>query len=101
VLVNTARGPVIDEAALVAALRDGRLGGAGLDVYEHEPALADGLAGLGNVVLLPHIGSATVRTRSAMSRLAAENLLAVLAGRRPRCVVNATPLDTPGPDARP
>lgn len=87
-LINTARGAVIDEAALVEALRDRRIAGAGLDVYENEPALAEGLADLDNVVLLPHLGSATVGTRSAMSDLAAENLLAVLHGRRPPCPVN-------------
>jgi glyoxylate reductase len=81
ILVNTARGPVVDEAALVEALRAGRIGGAGLDVYEHEPELADGLAELDNVVLEPHTASATVEARTAMSRLAAENIIAALEGR--------------------
>lgn len=80
-LVNTARGPVVDEAALVAALERGEVAGAGLDVYEHEPAVHPGLLERDDVVLLPHVGSATVETRTAMARLAADNVLAVLAGR--------------------
>lgn len=83
ILVNTSRGAVVDEPALVRALRAGRIAGAGLDVYEREPRLARGLARLDNVVLAPHLGSATVSTRTAMGRLAVENLLCVLAGRRP------------------
>ncbi len=82
-LVNTARGPVVDEDALVAALEAGRLAGAGLDVHEHEPRVHPGLIGREDVVLLPHIGSATVETRVAMADLAADNVLAVLAGREP------------------
>jgi lactate dehydrogenase-like 2-hydroxyacid dehydrogenase len=82
-LVNTARGDVVDEPALVAALRDGVIAGAGLDVYEREPRLADGLAELSNVVLLPHLGSATVETRVAMGLRAVANLDAVFAGRQP------------------
>jgi glyoxylate reductase len=80
VLVNVSRGPVIDEHALVAALRDGRIAAAGLDVYEFEPHPLPELLELENVVLTPHIASATPTTRSAMARLAAENLLAALAG---------------------
>jgi len=83
ILINTARGPVVDEAALVEALRAGRLAGAGFDVYEHEPRLTPGLAELPNVVLLPHLGSATTATRQRMSQMVAENVLAVLAGREP------------------
>ncbi len=83
ILINTARGPVVDEAALVEALRSGQIRAAGLDVYEHEPALTPGLAGLDNVVLLPHIGSATERTRAAMAELAARNIIEVLSDRRP------------------
>jgi glyoxylate reductase len=82
-VVNTARGPLIDEAALVRVLAAGHLGGAGLDVYEDEPAVHPGLQGRENVVLLPHIGSATVETRAAMAELAATNILAVLAGDDP------------------
>ena len=83
VLVNTARGPLVDEAALVDALRDGPLAAAGLDVYEHEPAVHPGLLELPNVVLLPHIGSATRGTRTAMAMLAARNVHAVLSGKPP------------------
>ena len=82
-LINTARGAVVDEAALVDALQSKRIAGAGVDVYEHEPAMAEGLAKCDNVLLLPHLGSATVGTRSGMGRMAGENLLAVLAGREP------------------
>jgi glyoxylate reductase len=87
-LVNTARGPVVDEAALVEALRAGALAGAALDVYEREPEVHPGLLELENVVLLPHLGSATIETRTAMAELAAENVIAVLAGRRPPTPVN-------------
>ena len=81
ILVNTSRGPVVDESALVAALRSGEIAAAALDVYEHEPDLAPGLRELDNVVLEPHTASATVEARTAMSRLAAENVIAALAGR--------------------
>lgn len=88
ILVNTSRGPVVDEAALVAALREGRIAGAGLDVFEDEPRMAPGLAELPNVVVLPHIASATVETRARMAEMAASNLLDALAGRRPAHIVN-------------
>jgi lactate dehydrogenase-like 2-hydroxyacid dehydrogenase len=86
-LVNTSRGPVIDEAALVDALRSGVIAGAGLDVFEHEPELAPGLAELSNVVLTPHIASATIETRNEMARMAAENLIAFFDGKTPPNIV--------------
>ena len=82
-LVNTARGALVDEAALVEVLRDGPLAGAGLDVYEREPEVHPGLLELDNVVLLPHIGSATTGTREEMATLAARNVREVLAGGEP------------------
>ena len=82
-LINTARGDVIDEAALVKALRAGQLAGAGLDVYEHEPRLQPDLAAMENVVLLPHLGSATTETRVAMGLRAAANLRAFFSGDKP------------------
>jgi glyoxylate reductase len=88
-LINTSRGPVVDENALVQALRDKTIAGAGLDVYEREPMLEPGLTELDNVVLLPHLGSATLETRARMAVLAAENLIAGLKGKRPPNIVNA------------
>lgn len=87
-LINTSRGPVIDEAALVTALRDRTIAGAGLDVYEKEPLMADGLAGLDNVVITPHTASATFASRRGMATKAATNLLAMLDGRRPPDCIN-------------
>ena len=88
VLVNTARGPIVDEAALVRALRSGRLFAAGLDVYEREPELHPGLRELENVALLPHVGSATDETRRRMYETALRNLIAVLRNHRPPNAVN-------------
>jgi lactate dehydrogenase-like 2-hydroxyacid dehydrogenase len=89
VLVNTARGAIVDEAALIEALSERRIFAAGLDVYETEPLPAGSpLRRLPNVVLLPHIGSATVRTRTRMALLAVENLVAALSGERPPCLVD-------------
>jgi glyoxylate reductase len=92
-LINAARGSVVDEAALVAALRGGQIAGAGLDVFDPEPIAADHpLLALDNCVLMPHVGAATLRTRQRMSELAARNLLAVLAGQSPPACVNPTVL---------
>jgi glyoxylate reductase len=92
-LVNSARGPIVDEAALVEALRSGQIAGAGLDVYENEPDVHPGLLELDNVVLLPHLGSATIETRTAMGVLAARNAIAVLNGDRPPTPVNPEVLE--------
>ena len=88
ILVNTSRGGLVDTGALIAALRSGRLAAAGLDVYENEPDVPDELKALDNVVLAPHIGSATDRARNGMSQLVAENVIAVLEGRLPIPPVN-------------
>jgi glyoxylate reductase len=87
-LVNTARGPIVDEAALVAALESGHLGGAALDVFENEPAVHPGLLKRDDVVLLPHLGSATQETRERMARIALEQVERVLRGERPTTAVN-------------
>lgn len=92
-LVNTARGAVIDEPALVAALQDGVIANAGLDVFEHEPDVDPGLLELENVVLVPHIGSSTTETRDAMAELAATNAVAILSGEAP-----PTPVPLPAID---
>jgi glyoxylate reductase len=81
ILINTARGSAVDEQALVRALREGWIAGAGLDVFEGEPKLAPGLAELPNVVLAPHVGSATIATRNRMAEIAASNVVAALRGR--------------------
>ncbi len=89
-LVNTARGPIVDEAALVVALKSGQIAGAGLDVFENEPAVHPGLLECENAVVIPHLGSATQETRAAMARLAAHNAVNVLAGVEP-----PTPIPVP------
>jgi glyoxylate reductase len=83
ILVNTSRGPLIDEEALIDLLAEKKIFGAGLDVYEHEPRIPEALAALDNVTLLPHVGSATRKTRLAMAMLAAENLVCALTGQDP------------------
>jgi glyoxylate reductase len=92
-LINASRGPVVDEGALVQALTEGWIAGAALDVYEEEPRVHPGLIGLDNVVLAPHIASASHDTRIKMSTLAVENCLAVLEGRRPPTPVNPEVLE--------
>jgi len=91
-LINTSRGPVVDEKALAKALGEGKIAGAGLDVYEKEPEVLPGLMELENVVLLPHMGSATLETRTRMARKGAENLLAGLRGKRPPDCLNCESL---------
>jgi glyoxylate reductase len=88
VLVNTSRGPVIDEEALAQALTEGQIIAAGLDVFEHEPDVHLGLLACHNAVLIPHLGSATVQTRLAMANLPADNLLAGLEDRHPPALLN-------------
>ncbi|MFQ5397985.1 MAG: 2-hydroxyacid dehydrogenase [Anaerolineae bacterium] len=88
ILINTARGPIVKEADLVQALEQGLIGGAGLDVFEEEPKAHPGLAALPNMVMVPHIGSATMETRRRMAIMAAENAVAVLAGNDPLNPVN-------------
>jgi glyoxylate reductase len=88
ILVNASRGEVIDEDALVAALREKRIAAAALDVFENEPKMAEGLAELENVVLTPHIGSASIETREKMAQMAVKNMIDALEGRRPLHLVN-------------
>ncbi|MDJ0698770.1 MAG: D-glycerate dehydrogenase [Woeseiaceae bacterium] len=88
VLVNTSRGPVVDEKALADALEQGQIASAGLDVFEEEPAVEPRLLALENIVLVPHIGSASIKTRTRMCTMAAENTAAVLSGQRPPNPVN-------------
>ena len=87
-LINTSRGPVVDEEAVIRALQERWIAGAGLDVFEREPEVPQALKDLENVVLLPHIGSASVASRTRMAVMAAQSAVAVLQGRRPRHVVN-------------
>lgn len=91
-LINTTRGPVVQEAALVAALESGKIAGAALDVYEREPQISDGLR-RPNVVLAPHLGSASLETRTKMATMAAENVIALFDGRRPPNILNPEVLD--------
>jgi len=88
VLINTSRGPVVDEAALAKALKEKKIFAAGLDVYEEEPKIHPGLIGLDNVVIVPHIASASVETRGKMAELAAKNLILAMEGKKPLSIVN-------------
>jgi glyoxylate reductase len=82
-LINSARGPIVDELALVEALREGRIAGAALDVFEREPEVDEALLGMPNVVLTPHLGSAVVEAREAMANIVVDNIVAFIEGRRP------------------
>jgi glyoxylate reductase len=88
ILVNTSRGPVVDEAALARALKEKWIAGAGIDVFEREPTVNPDLLGCTNAVLAPHIGSASVETRKGMSMIAVRNAVAALEGRRPANLLN-------------
>src|SRR5581483_7561509 len=88
ILINTARGPIVDEKALVQALQQGKLAGAGLDVFEREPAVEPELLTMEQVVLLPHIASASLQTRSLMATMAAQNIVAHIRGQRPPNILN-------------
>jgi lactate dehydrogenase-like 2-hydroxyacid dehydrogenase len=86
-LINTTRGPVVQEAALVAALEQGTIAGAALDVFEREPLISDGLR-RDNVVLAPHLGSASIETRTRMAMIAVENAVALFSGKQPPTILN-------------
>jgi glyoxylate reductase len=92
-LINTSRGPIVDELALVDALQRRQIAGAGLDVFEREPAVTPALLEMKNVVLTPHLGSAVVETREAMANAVADNLLALIEGRRPPNICNPEVFD--------
>jgi glyoxylate reductase len=87
-LINTARGPIVDEAALVRALKGRKIAGAGLDVFEHEPKVSPELKKMANVVIVPHLGSATTEVREEMAGIVVDNILALLEGRKPPNCVN-------------
>jgi glyoxylate reductase len=88
ILINTARGPIVDEKALVKALQAGTIAGAGLDVFENEPAVEPELLAMENVVLLPHIASASLQTRTLMATMASDNIVAHAQGKRPPNILN-------------
>ena len=92
-IINTSRGPVIDEAALVRALQEKKIAGAGLDVYEHEPRVAAELVAMPNVVLTPHLGSAVMELREGMAHIVVDNVLAIIEGRAPPNCINPQVLD--------
>jgi lactate dehydrogenase-like 2-hydroxyacid dehydrogenase len=94
--VNTARGAVVDEAALVRALAERRIAGAGLDVFEHEPHVDPALLAMPNVVLTPHVGSAVRELREAMAHIVVDNILAILEGKRPPNCWNPEIYSAPG-----
>jgi len=87
-IINTSRGPVIDEAALVRALKDSKIAGAGLDVYEHEPQVSPELIAMPNVVLTPHLGSAVLELREGMAHVVVDNTIALIEGRPPVSCLN-------------
>jgi len=89
ILINTARGPIVDEKALAQALQDKTIAAAGLDVFENEPAVEPELLEMENVVLLPHIASASLKTRTLMATMASDNIVAHYHGQRPPNIVNA------------
>ena len=91
-LINTTRGPVVDEAALAEALEQRKIAGAALDVYEYEPKIHPALLARRDVILAPHLGSATVETRTKMAMMAAQNAVALFDGRRPPNALNAEAL---------
>ena len=93
-LINTSRGPIVDELALVEALKHGQIAGAGLDVFEREPAVTPALLEMGNVVLTPHLGSAVVETRDALANAVADNIVALIEGRRPPNIYNPEVLNS-------
>ena len=93
ILINTARGPIVDEQALVSALQTGMIAGAGLDVFEHEPAVTAALLHMEQVVLLPHVGSASLNTRTLMATMASENIVAHARGLCPPYIVNPEALN--------
>jgi glyoxylate reductase len=92
-IINTARGPVIDEAALIRALKTKQIAGAGLDVFEHEPTVDPALRKMPNVALTPHLGSAVVELRKEMANIVVDNIIAVIEGRRPPNLLNPQVLE--------